>query len=127
MRWLNTKDLRSTLSAMLAVSTVPRPRLAAQAARLDALRSRMLALAVLSPTARSVGLARRSRYAVTVETLWYARGELMAQLAKAQGEAAAREQVEALGELFEQLLPRGLRARPSRLDGSYRSSRPGAF
>jgi hypothetical protein len=127
MRWLNSKNLRSTISAMLAVSTLPPSRRANREAQLDALRRKMLALAGLAASERSVALARRIRYAVTVETLWYARGELMAHLARAHGEVAAREKVEALGDLFEELLPRGLRSRSSPLDGSYRSSRPGAF
>jgi hypothetical protein len=125
MRWITTKDLRSTISAIFTVSTAPPPTAAEQAGKLDAIRRRMLALAVLASGPRAEGLARRIRYAATVETLWYSRGELMAQLAKLDGELAAREQVDALDGLFKELLPQALRARPSPLDGSYRSSRPG--
>jgi hypothetical protein len=124
MRWFTTKDLRSTITAMFTVSTVPPPTAADQAAQLDAIRRKMLALAVLTSGDRSEMLARRIRYAANVESLWYARGELMAQLAKVHGEVLAREKVDALSALFTQLLPRGLRARPSPLDGTYRSSRP---
>jgi len=125
MRWLNPKDLRSTITAIFTVSTAPPPTAAEQAEKMDVVRHRMLALAVLANGARAEALARRIRYAATVETLWYARGELMAQLARLDGELAARERVDALNGLFKELLPRGLRSRPSPLDGSYRSSLPG--
>ena len=125
MRWFITKDLRSTISAMFTVSTAPPPTATEQAEKMDLIRRKMLALAVLTRGDRSEALARRIRYAATVETLWYARGELMAQLAKMEGELAAREKVDALSALFRDMLPRGLRSRPSPLDGTYRSSRPG--
>jgi hypothetical protein len=125
MRWFNTKDLRSTISAIFTVSTAaPSPEL--HAARLDAIRRKMLALAILNNGERSEMLAHRIRFAANVESLWFARGELMAQLARAHGEAIAREKVDSLGSLFQELLPRGLYSRPSPLDGCYRSSRPGA-
>jgi hypothetical protein len=124
MRWFNTKDLRSTISAIFTVSTAPPPTAAEQAEKLDVIRRKMLAMAVLTNGERSEALARRIRYAVSVESLWFTRGELMAQLAKIDGELAARERVDALSDLFKELLPRGLRSRPSPLDGTYRSSRP---
>lgn len=124
MRWFNTKDLRSTISAIFTVSTASAPTVADQAAQMDTIRRKMLAMAILTNGERSEALARRIRYAVTVETLWFARGELMAQLAREHGETVAREKVDALSELFRELLPRGLRARSSPLDGTYRSSRP---
>lgn len=125
MNWFNTKYLRSTISAIFTVSTASPPTPAEQAEKLDLIRRKMLALAVLTHGDRSEALARRIRYAATVESLWYARGELMGQLAKVDGELAAREKVDALSGLFKELLPRGLRSRPSPLDGTYRSSRPG--
>lgn len=124
MSWFNTKDLRSTLTAIFTVSTAPEPDPAEQAERLDQLRRQMLAMALESQGERSELLVRRIRYAVSVESLWYARGALMGQLAKLHGEALARDQVDALEPQFTALLPRGLRSRPSPLDGTYRSSRP---
>ena len=125
MRWIKTKDLRSTLSALFTVSTAPPPDPAREAELLEDLRDRMLELAPPAKGQRAEMLVRRIRYAVSVETLWYARGELMAQLARVHGEAAAREQVDALSGCFTELLPRGLRSRPSPLNTSYRSSRTG--
>jgi hypothetical protein len=125
MRWFKTKDLRSTITAIFSVSTAAAAPAADQAARLDTIRRKMLAMAILTNGERSEALTRRIRYAVTVETLWFARGELMAQLAREHGESIARDKVDALSALFRELLPRGLRARSSPLDGTYRSSRPG--
>jgi len=125
MRWFTTKDLRSTISAIFTVSTPPPPSASEQAEKLEVIRRKMLALAVLTNGPRSETLARRIRYAVTVESLWYARGELVGQLAKVHSELVAREKVEALNALFKELLPTGLRSRASPLDGTYRSSRPG--
>jgi hypothetical protein len=128
MRWFSTKDLRSTITAIFSVSTAPPPTPRDQVAALEAIRQRMLELAALGQAERrSEAVARRIRFAANVESLWFARGELMGQLARAQGEAAARAQVDALRALFEEVLPKGLRSRPSRFNGeAYRSSRFGA-
>jgi len=50
-----------------------------------------------------------------VQALWYLRGDLMSVLAGRHGEAAARAKLTAINEMFEQLLPEGLRSRPSPL------------
>ena len=57
-----------------------------------------------------------------MQSLWYLRGDLMAALASSHGEAAAREKLETLSEMFEDLLPRGLRSRPSPLGSIARDS-----
>jgi hypothetical protein len=126
MRWLNTKELRTTITALFTVTTAPPPTRTPEehAASVEAIRGKMLAMAVLDDSDRSERLVRRIRYA-NVESLWYARGELMAQLAREHGEAIARERIEVLSEMFHGVLPRGLCSRPSPLDGTYRSSRPG--
>ena len=51
----------------------------------------------------------------SIESLWFMRGELMAVLAAAHGEAAALELIATVSEMFEDLLPSGLRSRPSPL------------
>ena len=58
---------------------------------------------------------RRIRYAVSVEALWFMRGELMAVLSRSHGEAVALEYISIIGEMFDDLLPQGLRSRPSPL------------
>ena len=52
------------------------------------------------------------------------RGEVMQLLARLHGEATAREKVDELSSLFSDLLPSGLRSRPSPLNAPYRNSRP---
>ena len=59
MRWFKTKDLRSSLYALLSVSTA-RPRLDDQAT-MDQIREAMLAVAEEEGGDRGTGLARRIR------------------------------------------------------------------
>lgn len=58
---------------------------------------------------------RRIRYAIDVMALWYLRGDLMAALASKHGEAEARDRVAVISDMFEDVLPEGLRSRPSPL------------
>ncbi len=62
-------------------------------------------------------LTRRIRYAADIQALWYLRGDLMAALATAHGEAGARERVQTITNMFRGLLPAGLNSRPSPLMG----------
>ena len=122
MRWFKTKDLRSSIHAMFSVST--RASHAADAVTMDQIREAMLALVSEDPGERAAGLARRIRYATDLQALWFMRGEIMQLLARGQGEMLAREKVDDLSSLFADLLPSGLRSRPSPLDAVYRNSRP---
>ncbi|MBC5783535.1 hypothetical protein H8N03_11315 [Ramlibacter sp. USB13] len=122
MRWFKTKDLRSSIYAMFSVTT--RASHAEDAASMDQIREAMLALVSEDPGERAAGLARRIRYATDLQALWFMRGEVMQLLARDQGEAVAREKVDELSSLFSDLLPSGLRSRPSPLNSSYRNSRP---
>jgi hypothetical protein len=122
MRWFKTKDLRSSLYALLSVSTT-RPRLD-DAATMDQIREAMLAVAEEAGGDRGSNLARRIRYATDLQALWFMRGEVMQLLARTRGEAAAWEKVDELSSMFTDLLPSGLRSRPSPLNPPYRNSRP---
>lgn len=122
MRWFKTKDLRSSIYAMFSVSTSTSR--AADPASMDQVREAMLALTGDDPGERAAGLARRIRYATDLQALWFMRGELMQLLARNHGEAAAREKLDELSSLFCDLLPSGLRSRPSPLNEAYRNSRP---
>jgi hypothetical protein len=122
MRWFNTKDLRSSIYAIFTVR-VEKPRQGDHAARIEQIRQRMLQLVELDGSERADKLARRIRYA-DLEALWFMRGELMGMLARSHGELAARERLEGLSAMFEDMLPSGLRSRPSPLNQSYRNSRP---
>lgn len=123
MRWFNTKDLRSSIYALLTVRVTPRAAGTDEATRTEYIRQTMLALVELDGDGRAEKLARRIRYA-DLEALWFMRGELMGLLARNYGEMVAREKVEGLGAMFEDLLPAGLRSRPSPLSRDYRNSRP---
>lgn len=122
MRWFKTKDLRSSIYAMFSVSTA-RPRVD-DAATMDQIREAMLALTALDAGDRAAGLARRIRYATDLQALWFMRGEIMQLLSRTHGEMAAREKIDELSSLFADLLPSGLRSRPSPLNPPYRNSRP---
>jgi hypothetical protein len=123
MRWFNTKDIRNSIYAMFSVSTAssrPRPD---DGSSLENIRDIMLALAESEDSERAAGLMRRIRYAMDLQALWFMRGELMALLARSRGEVAARRHVEELSAHFEDLLPSGLRSRPSPLSPNYRPNR----
>ncbi|NML48211.1 hypothetical protein HHL11_30970 [Ramlibacter sp. G-1-2-2] len=120
MRWLRS-SIHSIFSVRTSVSEAP-PE--GHHHSPDDVREAMLALAGLTTDDRAASLIRRIRYAADLEALWYMRGELMHMLARSHGEVIAREKLEDLSELFTDFLPRGLRSRPSPLNGSYRPSRP---
>jgi hypothetical protein len=60
-------------------------------------------------------LARRIRHAPEIQGLWYLRGDMMGMLAAEHGETEARVKVTSLTRMFEGLLPRSLKSRPSPL------------
>ena len=62
-------------------------------------------------------VARRIRLAIDAQSLWYVRGDLMAALARMHGEALARQQINRLTALFEDLLPPSLAPRSRSLAG----------
>jgi hypothetical protein len=127
MRWLKTKDLRSSIYAMFSVSTAATRQQDDNANTLENIRAMMLALAESDGSERSAALVRRIRYAMDLQSLWFLRGELMALLSRTQGERAARENVEEISSHFQDLLPSGLRSRPSPLSASYRPNRSDEF
>ncbi len=85
--------------------------------QLEHLRLAMLETLGESGLAAHPRVARRLRFADDVQTLWYARSELMAALAEQHGEARARQELERLGALFNGLLPAGMTAGSSRAPG----------
>jgi hypothetical protein len=123
MRWFTTKDLRSSIHALLTLRVSTRPRQDDEHTRTENIRQAMLQLVELDGDARTEKLARRIRYA-DLEALWFMRGELMGLLARTHGELVARDRLEGLSSMFEDLLPSGLRSRPSPLNSHYRNSRP---
>ena len=117
MRWFMPK-LRNSIYAML--SSVHAPSDPARASgehpvNLEDIRQNMLEMASLDTGERSLRLARRIRYASDLESLWFMRGELMAVLSHVRAEAVALELVADISGMFDDLLPEGLRSRPSPL------------
>ena len=127
MRWFNTKDLRNSIYAMFSVSTAASRTRPDDGSALENVREVMLTLAESEDSERGAALVRRIRYAMDLQALWFMRGELMALLARSHGEVAARRHVDELSAQFQNLLPSGLRSRPSPLSDNYRPNRSDEF
>jgi hypothetical protein len=121
MRWFKP-NLRSSVSAMFSSGhpSAP-PQSALEEVDIEDIRTSMLALIGDIEEPRFLHVGRRVRYASEVMGLWYLRGDLMALLASRHGEAKAREDLKNITGMFEDMLPKGLKSRPSPLaarDGS---------
>jgi hypothetical protein len=112
MRWLKP-NLMNSINAILTLAHWATPPVSAPAYGIEDIRNSMLAL--LDDDADHPNVKRRIRYAVDVQALWYLRGDLMSVLAGKHGEVAARAKLSSINEMFENLLPQGLRSRPSPL------------
>ena len=78
-------------------------------ARMETVRQAMLdTVARAGLGQRHLHIVARIQFAQGIQALWYVRTDMMTALAAELGEAAAREQIDALSALFEGLLPRGL-------------------
>lgn len=113
MRWFKPNlrnSLHAIFSAGLGAQEEPETIIT-----IEDIRLRMLDLLSAEESDRATVVRRRIRYAVSVESLWFMRGELMAVLSRTHGEAIALELIADVGEMFEDLLPQGLRSRPSPL------------
>ncbi|HUR89737.1 MAG TPA: hypothetical protein VMZ74_11670 [Ramlibacter sp.] len=108
------QSIRSGLQALFHVSTVHEPPGDGETVTLEDIRTAMLRMAG-PPTEASAILVRRIRYSADPQALWFLRSELMALLARKHGELVARTQLEMLSDMFRELLPSGLRSRPSPL------------
>jgi hypothetical protein len=114
MRWF-VPSLRSSLSAMFTSGPPAGPQDSLPEIDMEDIRQSMLALVGDVEDKRSVHVGRRIRFAPDAIGLWYLRGDLLALLASRHGEARAWEELEPITSMFEDLLPRGLRSRPSPL------------
>ena len=121
MRWFKP-NLRSSVSAMFSTGHPSEPaETELTEVGIEDIRTSMLALIGDVEEPKFLHVGRRLRYASEVMALWYLRGDLMALLASRYGEMQARENLAAITEMFEGMLPRGLKSRPSPLasrDGS---------
>jgi hypothetical protein len=127
MQWLFT-TIRSGLD--LLFSSRQASKLAPEEEKLltEEIRVAMAALVEGESERSALSLAARIRFAPDVQALWFLRSELMRFLAGRHGEALAREKLSALGEMFDGVLPGGLRSRPSPLgtgeESRWRQTRP---
>jgi hypothetical protein len=112
MRWLKP-NLRSSITAIFTLGHSSPPA-SVPGYGIEDIRDSMLAL--VEDDSDKPHVKRRIRYAVDVQALWYLRGDLMSVIAGRHGEAAARAKLSSINEMFENLLPQGLRSRPSPLN-----------
>ena len=117
MRWFKP-NLRSSLHAIFSSSLPEEQATARELADIEDIRDLMLVQLDGSEGPAAQTVTRRIRYAADVQALWFLRGDLMGVLASRHGEAAAREKIDEVSELFEDLLPEGLRSRPSPLSST---------
>ena len=115
MRWFKP-NIRSSIHAIFSVV---RPKTAAPTeideVDIEDIRDLMLGMLEGLEGTRVTTLMRRINYASEVAALWFLRGDLMYLLASVHGETVAREMIASVSEMFEDLLPPGLRSRPSPL------------
>lgn len=114
MRWFKP-NLRSSLHAIFSSGLPASEPTAAMEYGIEDIRQAMLALMTNAQDERFPHVLRRIRYVTDVQGLWFLRGDLMRAVATCCGEAAAREQLAAVSDMFEGLLPDALRSRPSPL------------
>ena len=87
----------------------------AEAEAMERFRGAMLGLIEGDPSDKAAMLNLRIRCAATLQSLWFMRSEMMALLAATHGEAQARHRLDRISETVRDVLPSGLRSRPSPL------------
>ena len=115
MRWFKP-NLRNSINAILTLVHSTPPAASEPGYSIEDIRDSMLAL--VEDDSDKPNVKRRIRYAIDVQALWYLRGDLMAVLAGQYGEAAARAKLSSINDMFDNLLPQGLRSRPSPLSSA---------
>ena len=88
----------------------------AENAAIERFRAAMLGLIESDPGEKAAMLNLRIRCAATIQSLWFMRSEMMALLAATLGEAEARHRLDLISETVRDVLPSGLRSRPSPLN-----------
>lgn len=114
MRWLKP-NLRSSIYGLLG-NPLPPSESVLETGTED-IREGMLAVLGEAGFKHFPQVTRRIRYANDIQALWYLRGDLMGALAAMHGEAAARQKLSSITEMFQGLLPGSLNSRPSPLLG----------
>lgn len=112
MRWFKG-SLRNSIYGLLGNPVLPSDSQLETGT--EDIREAMLSLLAAAGGKQFANVTRRVRYANDIQALWYLRGDLLAALASVHGEAAAREKVHRITEMFQGLLPGSLNSRPSPL------------
>jgi hypothetical protein len=86
-----------------------------ETAAVERFRGLLLGLIEDDPSEKAAMLNLRVRCAATLQSLWFMRSEMMALLAAKYGEVEARHRLETVSECVRDVLPAGLRSRPSPL------------
>jgi hypothetical protein len=115
MRWFKP-NLRSSIHALFGLVHPPATAEQDTEVSIEDIREAMLALVGDVDEKQFRHVTRRIRYAIDVLALWYLRGDLMAVLASRLGEVEARQKLSEITDMFEDMLPQGLRSRPSPLN-----------
>jgi hypothetical protein len=112
MRW-KASNLVSGMHALLSKHSESESLRTIEA--LDDIRQAMLDELRTQTTQNHPLVQMRVNDASDIQDLWYLRGDLMAAIAASDGEAAARQKLAHISEMFRGLVPRGLSSRPSPL------------
>jgi hypothetical protein len=113
MRW-TTSNIVSGMQSLLSKSPCQEGHNAMEA--LADIRQAMLDELTICAHRINPAIHMRVNGAVDIQDLWYLRGDLMAAIAEADGEAAAKRKMAHISTMFKGLLPRGLASRPSPLN-----------
>jgi hypothetical protein len=111
MTWIKT-NLKNSFVALLGGQETNPDHLEE---RLDAIREFMLLELGESAKQKNPRLVRMVTFTSEVQDLWYARGELMAELSALYGETLARQKIAHVTKMFKGMLPKALNSRPSTL------------
>ena len=114
MRWFKP-NLRSSIYALFSSGLSSAGPNSVLDVGIEDIRGAMLALMGEVEDKKFLHVVRRIRYATEVLSLWYLRGDLMAALASRHGEALARERLKPITQMFQEIVPQGLKSRPSPL------------
>ena len=90
----------------MAILGLAKPTPVAVSDRTEAIRQVMLEELGVYGEKKFPAVMRRVRYAQDIQTLWYARSDVMAILANTHGEAIAREKLAYISGQFKGLLPK---------------------
>ena len=108
MRWTKT-TLRNSFFGWVSPAGIPvvNPEI-----RMEEIRHTMLLELTVQDDTQLLDLERRLQMATDIQTLWYARSELMQVVSHRLGEAAAKDHLDRITRMFDGLVPASISCRP---------------